>query len=199
MKCTYVHTHRNSKNTKHRRFSWFRYETFITFLTLRFSTRGERETHNFYYADCSIWPDNARAHSAVHKLHWPRPGPKNQLASSKSKSQLAAFSKSLRIPAYRFRAWRHSHSQSISYLGFLCDICDCHILPARAWTPALMSAPTHALSRKVLSLTKPKDKMYKTKNDNIKKSFRNYITHGHMAQWIRRLVEKYFWGKSTGG
>ena len=32
-----------------------------------------------------------------------------------------------------------------------------------------MSAPTHALSRKVLSLTKPKDKIYKTKNDNIKK------------------------------
>ena len=31
-----------------------------------------------------------------------------------------------------------------------------------------MSAPTHELSRKVLSLTKPKDKTYKTKNDNIK-------------------------------
>ena len=60
--------------------------------------------------------------------------------------------------------------------GFYCDICDCHILPARAWTPALMSASTHALSRKVLSLTKQKDKIYKTKNDNIKTSFRNYIT-----------------------
>ena len=32
-----------------------------------------------------------------------------------------------------------------------------------------MSAPTHALSLKVLSLTKPKDKIYKTKNDDIKK------------------------------
>ena len=50
-----------------------------------------------------------------------------------------------------------------------CDICDCHILPARAWTLALMYAPTHALSRKVLSLTKPKDKIHKTKNYNIKK------------------------------
>ena len=39
-----------------------------------------------------------------------------------------------------------------------------------------MSAPIHALSRKVPSLTKPKDKIYKAKNDNIKKSFRNYIT-----------------------
>ena len=35
--------------------------------------------------------------------------------------------------------------------------------------PALMSAPDRALSRKVLSLTEPKDKIYKTKNDNIKK------------------------------
>ena len=51
--------------------------------------------------------------------------------------------------------------------GFYCDICDCHILSACAWTPALMSAPTHALSRKVLNLTKPKDKLYKTKNDKI--------------------------------
>ena len=59
---------------------------------------------------------------------------------------------------------------------FYCDICDCHILPACVLTPALMSAPTHALSRKVLSLTKPKDKIYKTKNDYIKESFRNYIT-----------------------
>ena len=61
--------------------------------------------------------------------------------------------------------------------GFYCDICDCHILPAYAWTPALMSAPAHALSQMVLSLTKPKDKIYKTKTDNIlKKSFRHYIT-----------------------
>ena len=72
---------------------------------------------------------------------------------------------------------------SCSIWGFYCHICDCHILPARVWTPALMCAPTHALSRKVLSLTKLKDKIYKTKNDNIKKnSFRNYITI-----WMRIL------------
>ena len=29
------------------------------------------------------------------------------------------FSKSLRIPAHRFRAWRHSHASPISYLRFL--------------------------------------------------------------------------------
>ena len=67
------------------------------------------------------------------------------------------YSKSLRIPAHRFRAWRHHIPSHIPIWGFYCDICDYDILPVRAWTPALMSAPTHALSRKVLSLTKPKD------------------------------------------
>ena len=58
-----------------------------------------------------------------------------------------------------------------SIWGFYCDIYDCHILPTRAWTPALNVCTylTHALSRKVLSLTKPKGKIYKMKNDNIKK------------------------------
>ena len=32
------------KYAKHWRLSWFRYETFIIFLTFRFSTRGERDT-----------------------------------------------------------------------------------------------------------------------------------------------------------
>ena len=57
----------------------------------------ERETQ-FFYADCSsivssqlTESTNARAHPAVHKLDWPRPGPKNQLVPSKSKSQLTAF------------------------------------------------------------------------------------------------------------
>ena len=39
-----VHIHRNPKNTKHWRLFWFRYETFITFLTFRLSTRAERAT-----------------------------------------------------------------------------------------------------------------------------------------------------------
>ena len=70
------------------------------------------------------------------------------------------FSKYPRIPAHRFRAWRNSHPQShFLSVFFYYDICDCPILPACAWTPALMSAPTRALSRMVLSLTKPKDKI----------------------------------------
>ena len=64
---------------KHWRLSWFRYETFITFLIFRFSTRGERDTHNFYYADCSIWPDNALR------------TPSTKLDSFRFKSQVTVF------------------------------------------------------------------------------------------------------------
>ena len=57
----------------------------------------ERETH-FFYANCSSvvifqLPDstNARAHPAVHKLTGLAQVRKNQLTSSKSKSQLTHF------------------------------------------------------------------------------------------------------------
>ena len=69
-----VHKHRNPKNTKHWRLSWYRYETLITFFKFRFSTQGERDTQ-FFYADCSSFVSfqltdstNALAHPAVHKL-----------------------------------------------------------------------------------------------------------------------------------
>ena len=136
-------------------------------LSLGFLTQGERDTiflcWLFVHHQLSThWPKPTR----VSTLHSPQTG----LASSKSKSQLPAFFQN------------HSESQLIAskhdvihipslfpIWSFYCDICDCHILPVCAWTPALMSAPTHAQSQKIRSQTKPKDKIYKTKNDNIKK------------------------------
>ena len=54
---------------------------------------------------------------------------------------------------------------SISYLGFYFDICEWCVLSARAWTPAFMLHLTNPCAkRKVLSLTKPKGKIYKTKS-----------------------------------
>ena len=50
------------------------------------------------------------------------------------------------------------------FLSGICyfDICEWHILPARAWTPALMLHLTNPCTkRKVLILTKPKGKIYK--------------------------------------
>ena len=61
----------------------------------------------------------------------------------------------------------------ISHLGFYFDICEWRVLSARAWTPAFMLHLTNPCAkRKVLSLTKPKDKIYKTK------SIGHYITRG---------------------
>ena len=161
--------HRNTKNTKHWRLSWFRYETFITFFKFRFSTQGERGTI-FTMLTVSSDPTNARAQPAannwtglaqVRKIKSLRLSPNlnSQLLFkiTENPSRSLPGMTSLTFPVL-FPIW-----------GFYCDICDCHILPPRAWTPALMSAPTHALSQKVLSRTKPKDKIYKTKNDNIKK------------------------------
>ena len=59
----------------------------------------------------------------------------------------------------------------ISISDFYFDISEWHILPAHAWTPGLMLHRTNPCSkRKVLSLTKPKGKIYKTK------SLGHYIT-----------------------
>ena len=167
----------NPKTTKRCRLSWFRYETFITFLSLGFR-HEERETQ-FSYADCSSIvssqltdPTDARArtpHSTnctglaeVRKI--------NSLRLSSNLNSLLLF-KITKNPSPSVPSMTSFTSPDpFPIWGFHWDICDCHVLPVRAWTPALMSAPTHALSRKVLSLTKPKDKIYKTKNDNIRKN-----------------------------
>ena len=97
--------------------------------------------------------------------------PESQPSSSDAKTQLTDFFPNLKILSPHFRAWRHSPPWYISYLGFYFEICEWCILPARAWTPALMLYLTNPCdNRKVLTLTKPKGKIYKTK------SLGNYIT-----------------------
>ena len=61
------------------------------------------------------------------------------LDPTRSKSQLTAFfSKYPRIPAYSFLGMT-SFTSPVTFpiRGFYYDICDCHIVPARARTPAL--------------------------------------------------------------
>ena len=76
------------------------------------------------------------------------------------------FPKYPRIPAHRFRARRHSHPQFISYPGFL------------LWHLWLSHPPRTSVNTgtQCVHLTNLNDKIKPTKNDNIKKSFRNYIT-----------------------
>ena len=119
----------------------------------------------FFYADCSSIVSsqltdstNVRAHPAVHNWTSLTQVRKiNSLRLSPNLNSLLLFqitkNPSPSLPGLT------SFISPISFpiWGFYCDICDCHIFSASTGTPALMSAPTHALSRKVLSLTKPKD------------------------------------------
>ena len=93
----------------------------------------------------------------------------SQLSRSEAGTQLTAFSQ---ISAHASGAWRHPHPLfQIPIWDFYFDIYEWHILSAHVWTPALMLHLTNPCTkRKVLSLTKPKGKIYKTK------SLHHYIT-----------------------
>ena len=128
----YVHMRRNPKNTRNTDDSLGSgTKLLLPSWLLGFRQEG-RETHNSYDADCSSGvssqlssPTNARAPCS------------KQLDSPRSKSQLTAFfSKYPRIPAHRFRAWRHSHPHSY-FLSGVFIFCDCRIFLARAWISAL--------------------------------------------------------------
>ena len=133
----------------------------------------ERDTHNFSMLTvssdptdghaCTTQSTNCTGLAQVRKINLRRSNLNSLLLFKITKNPIASGHDVIHIPSY------------ISIWGFYCDICDCHTLPACVCTPALTSAPTHAQSRTVLSLTKLKDKIYKTKNDNIKKSFRSYL------------------------
>ena len=124
-----VHMHRNP--AKHRRLSWFRYETFITFLTLGLSTRGERDT---IFTMLTVRPAST---------HWP-----NQRACTPQQTTgLVQISTNcfFKIPENSSPSLPGMTSFTSPVLfpirSFYYDICDCHILPARAWTPALNVCP----------------------------------------------------------
>ena len=97
------------------------------------------------------------------------PSSESRLFRSEVETQLNAFSQ---ISAHASGAWRHPHPLVSIYIwDFYFDISEWHILSARTWTPVLMLHLTNPCAkRKVLSLTKPKGKIYKTK------SLGNYIT-----------------------
>ena len=90
----------------------------------------------------------------------------SQPSSSDAKTQLTDFSQIPQILRARFRCMTSFTSPGqISIWDFYFDISEWHILPARAWTPVLMLHLTNPCAkRKVLSLTKPKGKIYKTKS-----------------------------------
>ena len=98
------------------------------------------------------------------------PSSESQLSSSEAGIQLTAF---FQISAHASGAWRHPNTLVlIPIWDFYFNISEWHILSARAWTPSLMLHLTNPCAKRtVLSLTKPKGKIYKTK------SLGNYITN----------------------
>ena len=157
----FINIYRNPKTR-----NWFRYETFIHLFEFKgISTLGERDIIFLCWL-------------LLHRQLSPQPtrgarSAKIRLASLSSESGLPTFSQIPKSSAHASGAWHHSHPLVLfSIRDFYFDISEWHILSACAWTPALMLHLTNPCNkRKVLSLTKPKGKIYKTK------SLRHYITH----------------------
>ena len=116
----------------------------LTSLSLGFR-HEERETQ-FFNADCSSIVSsqltdstNAHAHPAVHKLAGLAQVRKiNPLRLSPNLNSLLLF-RITKNPSPSLPGMTSFTSPPVSFStwGFYCDICDCHILPERAWTPAL--------------------------------------------------------------
>ena len=157
--------HRESRNTR----NWFRYETFIYLFGFKVFRQEERERHNFFL--CWLFhlnPDTCGTFRRP-KVVSPRRGPKINLLRQSPKLNSRFFFKSPKS------------STLPGMTSFTCPVpfyCQGFLL----WHLWLSHPPrtrvnsctqlTHALTnpytkRKVLSLTKPKGKIYKTKNDNI--------------------------------
>ena len=116
----------------------------------------------------------------------PSPSSESQLSSSEAGTQLTAFSQ---ISSHASGAWRHPNTLvPIPIWGFYFGISEWHILSPRAWTSALMLHLTNPCAkRKVLSLTKPKGKIYKMK------SLRHYITHIRVCACVCVCVCLWLW------
>ena len=105
------------------------------------------------------------------------PSSESQPSSYETGTRLTGFSQ---ISAHASGAWRHPNTLvPIPIRDFYFDISEWHILSVRTWTPALMLHLTNPRTkRKVLILTKPKGKIYKTK------SLRHYITYIYIYIYI---------------
>ena len=141
---------------------------FITF-ELKVIRHEERETQ-FFYADCFYICPKPHAAPHLQTAGLASAGPESQPFCSDAGTQLC-FSQIPQILSTSEHDVIHLPRSYFLSGNFYFDICEWHILPLHAWTPALMLHLTNPCTkRKVLILTKPKGKIYKTR------SLRNYIT-----------------------
>ena len=136
--------------------------------------RRERDTHNLSmvtaFTSSALNPTNARLPERTNSSGLAQVWMK--FSRSEVGTQLTDFFQIPKSSAHTSGAWRHSHPLvPIHIWDFYFNISEWHILSACAWTPALSLYLTNLCTkRKVLILTKPKGKIYKTK------SLRHYIT-----------------------
>ena len=108
---------------------------------LGFSTRGKRDT---IFTMLTV-PLDPTTHGAPPRPHWTglTQVQKYQLASSSFKSQLTAFFQKSPKVFSPLLPGMMSFTSPVSFTiwGFYYVICDCHILPARAWTRVLNVCP----------------------------------------------------------
>ena len=158
--------HRNPETQKTLMTSEFRYETLYYLWVKRFFDI-RREAQSFY-AGFSIYPPHNTC-STRHKASASERASESQPSSSEEKLNSTDF---FQIPPNLPRTLPVHDVIHIpkSYLGFFFwHLWMTH--PPCAWTPALMLILTNPCAkRKVLSLTKPKGKIYKSK------SLGHYIT-----------------------
>ena len=140
-----------------------------------YSTWGERERHSFYadwfYIVSS--QSNQRAAPVAHKVVWPHPALNlDSLVRSQELNSLL-FLKSPKSSAHASGAWRHPHTLvTFPIWGFiLTSVNDTSSLRAREHLRSCLHLTDPCTEPKILILTKPKSKIYKTK------SLRNYIAH----------------------
>ena len=150
-----------------------------------YSTWGERDTiflcGLLLHRQLSTQPTRS-TRSVQIRLASPRS--ESWLCRLEAGTQLTAFSKIPKSSAHAYGVWRHSHPLvSIPIWDFYLNISEWHILSMHVWTPALMLHLTNPCAKqKVLSLTKPKGKIYKMK------SLRNYITELHLGFELWLLI-----------
>ena len=157
---TYIHIieHRNPETRKTRNDFLVQVRNFLLPLSLKVLRHKERYAHSFY-SGFSICPPPKKKH--VHT--------RRKASASKRKSTVflraelnRLFSNLPKSSAHASGAWHHSH---LLVLGFLFwNLWTTHPPRVRVNTCAQVCTKlTYALSRKVLSRTKPKGKIYKTK------------------------------------
>ena len=173
----FINIYRNPKTR-----NWFRYETFIHLFEFKgFSTWGERDTIFL----CRLLlhrqlPTQLTRGARSAQIPLASPCSESRLSRSEAGTQLTGFLKSQ--PTLPVRNVTHTPwSQFLSGIFILTSLNDTS--SPRAWTPALMLHLTNPCAKlKVLSLTKPKGKIYKTKSHG------NYITEGTLRNVLYHFI-----------